>query len=63
MADANCSDKVDAMRMFYDSNIIRSNQSLIVDGTERSISVWNEKSIKTRNDGLARMFCEHIWTL
>lgn len=63
MADANCSDKVDTMRRFYDSNIIRSNQSLIVDGTERSISVWNEKSIKTRNDGLARMFCEHIWTL
>lgn len=59
--DAKCSEKVDEMRKHYSN--ITCNQSLILGGTDRSITSWDEKSIKTRNEGLAKGFCERIWTI
>lgn len=62
LADASCSVKVDEMRKFFDLEIIRSNQALMIDGTDRSRSVWDESSIKVRNSGLAKVFCQ-VWAL
>ena len=61
MEDERCSIKVGEMRNWSDS--IRSNQILVDTATNNSISEWNSDSIKSRNKGLADIFCNHIWTL
>lgn len=61
--DEACLDKVDEMRKWYDKEVIRSNHMLFNRDTDRSISDWNEETIKSRNKGLVEIFCNHIWTL
>ena len=63
-ADIECSAKVDEMRLWSDN--IHSNQILVSNPgatTPRSITVWNAASIRERNAGLARIFCDNIWVL
>lgn len=62
-ADEACATKVDEMRKWYDESVVRSNHILFDRGSNRSISEWNENTIKLRNKGLVEIFCNHIWTL
>lgn len=61
MPDIECSAKVDEMRRWTDA--VRSNQILSNHQTQASITEWNASSIRERNSGLARIFCENIWKI
>jgi hypothetical protein len=52
-------EKVSEMRNW--SNDVRSNQILTNPATNAGIQDWNADSIRNRNTGLAKSFCENIW--